>query len=90
MRELKNVLACAIAFIDSGMLEPRHLRFTESADRADDARSPATRWARPVQAIERVAIKQTLVQSAGNRVHAARALGIAVSTLYEKLRKYGL
>jgi DNA-binding NtrC family response regulator len=40
--------------------------------------------------IERAAIKQTLLHTSGNRTQAAQALGIAVSTLYEKLKKYRL
>jgi DNA-binding NtrC family response regulator len=40
--------------------------------------------------IERVAIEQTLEQVGGNESAAARALGIAVSTLYEKLKRHGL
>ena len=43
-----------------------------------------------LQTIERAAIRQTLLAVRGNKVQAARALGIAPSTLYEKLRKYGL
>jgi DNA-binding NtrC family response regulator len=44
----------------------------------------------PLEQIERAAIRQTLEQTEGNRVQAAKALGIAVSTLYEKLKKYDL
>ncbi len=40
--------------------------------------------------LERAAIKQTLAKTGGMKVEAARLLGIAVSTLYEKLRKYEL
>jgi two-component system response regulator HydG len=40
--------------------------------------------------IERVAIRQTMAQTDGNKMFAARTLGIAVSTLYEKLKKYGI
>ena len=40
--------------------------------------------------IEREAIRQTLEQADGNKMAAARILGIAVSTLYEKLKKHGL
>ena len=40
--------------------------------------------------LERVAIRQTLLQVRGNKAHAAKILGIAPSTLYEKVKKYGL
>jgi len=89
VRELKNVLACAIAFVDAGALMPRHLRFADPpAEQTMLDRLPLGGHA--LQALERAAIKQTLAQVSGNRVHAARTLGIAPSTLYEKLRKYGL
>jgi len=39
---------------------------------------------------ERVAIERALREHPGNKRAAAAALGIAYSTLYEKLRKYGL
>jgi DNA-binding NtrC family response regulator len=38
----------------------------------------------------RAAIKQTLALTGGMKVQAAQALGIAVSTLYDKLKKYEL
>jgi DNA-binding NtrC family response regulator len=89
VRELKNTLACALAFVESGALEPRHLRFLPAAD--DTAmldRLPL--GGRSLESIERAAIKQTLSRSRGSKVQAAQALGIAVSTLYEKLKKYKL
>ena len=43
-----------------------------------------------LESIERAAIAQTLAQLGGNRSAAARALGIAPSTLYLKLKKYGI
>jgi DNA-binding NtrC family response regulator len=96
VRELKNVLACAIAFIDetTSMLERHHLRVEFSRDSRDQTASSEPSIERlplggqRLDAIERVAIQQTLAQSDGNRVRAANTLGIAVSTLYEKLKKY--
>jgi DNA-binding NtrC family response regulator len=94
-RELKNSLACAVAFADAGttVLEPRHFRLLNPGSTANGDLS----WldslplaGQALERIERVAIRQTLIQANGNKAHAARALGIAVSTLYEKLKKYGL
>ena len=44
----------------------------------------------PLQAAERVALKQVLDQHRWNFTHAALALNISRSTLYLKARKYGL
>jgi DNA-binding NtrC family response regulator len=40
--------------------------------------------------IERAAIAQTLMQCGGNKMRTAQVLQIALSTLYEKIKKYGL
>jgi two-component system nitrogen regulation response regulator GlnG len=92
VRELKNVLSCAAAFLDTGahLIEPRHLRTMAPRDEQE---SPLERYSLAGQAledIERIAIMQTMASSAGNKVSAAHTLGIAVSTLYKKLRKYSL
>jgi DNA-binding NtrC family response regulator len=92
VRELKNALACALAFVDvsdGAVLRPRHLRLADSpVEHGALERLPLGGHA--LETIERVAIRQTVLHSGGNKVHAARTLGIAPSTLYEKLRKYGL
>jgi transcriptional regulator with PAS, ATPase and Fis domain len=89
VRELKNALACAIAFVDAGVLEPRHVRLgSPPAEHASIDRLPL--GGHTLESIERVAIRQTVLRSGGNKVHAARSLGIAASTLYEKLKKYSI
>jgi DNA-binding NtrC family response regulator len=89
VRELKNVLAYALAFADGGILEAGTLRFAPSAGGA----SPLERLplgGQTLATLEQVAIKQTLALTRGNKVQTARILGIASSTLYEKLKRYGL
>jgi transcriptional regulator with PAS, ATPase and Fis domain len=92
VRELKNVLSCAVAFVDRGAkaLEPCHLRILSPANDDESWLDGLPLGGQALERIERVAIRQTMAQAAGNKTYAARALGIAVSTLYEKLKKYGL
>ena len=89
VRELRNTLACALAFIDGTSLEPHHIRIMAST--CENASAEALSLGGQTLAnVERVAIAQTLAQSNGNKLSAARTLGIAPSTLYEKLKRYGL
>ena len=92
VRELKNALACAVAFVDPGteVLEPRHLRLLKPSEEDASRLDNLPLGGQALEHIERVAIRQTMVQTDGNKMNAARTLGIAVSTLYEKLKKYGL
>jgi DNA-binding NtrC family response regulator len=89
VRELKNVLACALAFVEAGVVEPHHLRFV-SPPSEDAGLERLQLGGHALVRLERVAIRQTLQQVRGNKAHAAKILGIAPSTLYEKVKKYGL
>ncbi len=89
VRELKNAITGAAALADGPILEPRHLIFFKPRRRAPTIDSLPLAG-RSLESIERAAIVQTLRQFDGNKTRAARALGIAPSTLYEKIKKYGL
>jgi DNA-binding NtrC family response regulator len=91
VRELKNAMTCTAAILrpEVKVLEPHHL---ENFHVYDAAAADST-WGHTVplaghslDAIERAAIRQTLIRVAGNKARAAEMLGIAVSTLYEKIR----
>jgi len=43
-----------------------------------------------VACLETNLLRQALADSAGNRTQAAKALGLSLSTLRDKLKKYGL
>ena len=87
VRELKNNLAYALAFLDGSVLEARHLVMpTIPESKTDLTQLPL--GGIKLESIERVAIEQTLDQTRGNKARAAQLLGIAPSTLYEKLKKY--
>ena len=92
VRELKNVLACAGAFVEEGsdLIEPAHLRTIAHAGEKESPIERLPLGGQSLEEIERVAIKQTMLQSEGNKVFAAHTLGIAVSTLYKKLKKYSI
>jgi DNA-binding NtrC family response regulator len=89
VRELRNVLMAASAMAEADLIEPRHLLLFKPRRRsATLADFPL--GGRSLESIERAAIAQTLKTADGNKVRAAKALGIAPSTLYEKMRRYKL
>jgi len=89
VRELKNALACSAPFAESGVLEAHHIRLLARPD-SEPRLERLPLAGQPLEVLERIAIQQTLVQADGNKARAAEMLGIAVSTLYEKLKKYGI
>ncbi len=89
IRELKNCLACSSAFVEADVLEPHHIRLLGRLDSAPRIERLSLAG-QTLDDLERMAIQQTLIQFEGNKFRAAEALGIAVSTLYEKLKRYGL
>jgi transcriptional regulator with PAS, ATPase and Fis domain len=89
VRELRNVLLGAAALAETNTLQPRDLMFFRPR-RRDPTIDRLPLAGRSLESIERAAIEQTLKHAGGNKVKAAKTLGIAASTLYEKLKKYGL
>jgi transcriptional regulator of acetoin/glycerol metabolism len=89
VRELRNVLMAAAAMADADLLEPRHLLLFKQRRRGPTL-ADFPLGGRSLESIERAAIVQTLKGADGNKVKAAKALGIAASTLYEKMRRYGI
>lgn len=86
VRELANTLERAAILSDGDMLTADVLqwphRVTPSAISADEPR--------PLADVEREAIQHAMKHYQGNRKQVAAALGIAVRTLYDKLRRHEL
>jgi DNA-binding NtrC family response regulator len=99
VRELRNVVAGGAAMVDGDSLRPEHLVFFRPQRRraksranpvAGSAPSPVSLSGQTLEQLEKAAISEALQRFEGNRTRAAKALGIAPSTLYEKIRRYGL
>src|SRR5690606_22054532 len=90
VRELKNVLTSAVAVSDRKIVQPRDLLLFEARRQPAPGAEAMSLAGRTLEQIEAAAIRQTLAHVAGNKSQAARVLGIAPSTLYAKLKKYGI
>jgi len=89
VRELKNVIAGAAVLAGGYDLEPKHLALFKPQRRAPSA-DALPLAGQTLEDIERAAIAQALRRYGGNKTKTAHALGIATSTLYEKMRKYAI
>ncbi len=85
-RELRNVLGRAAALSDGKRIEVKDL-FLSQGKKTDTLEGLS---GRTLEEIEKAAILATLKSVSGNKTEAAKVLGIAYSTLYEKIKKYGM
>ena len=83
VRELKNTLWRAALLADGAEIQSRHLSLPELAGPV--APVPVT-----LADAERAAIADALALTGGNRLQAAQRLGIARSTLLEKIKRLGI
>ena len=87
VRELKNALASALAFAEGRTIMPEHLRLMAQPSEPPRLDQIAL-GGQTLESLERIAIQQTLAFHGGNKAQTAQALGVSVSTLYEKLKKF--
>jgi transcriptional regulator with PAS, ATPase and Fis domain len=95
VRQLINVLEAAMHFAAGSVIEYKDLppSFRKELELHRQRRPVPLESSvalGPVQDIEKELIKRALTKSGGNKRRAALELGIARSTLYSKLRRYGL
>jgi len=89
VRELRNAIQRAVVMCDGPSLTPRDFIFLLPADSgsAEGIADPTlSRW----EQSEKTNILAELSRQKGNKTQTARELGIAKSTLFEKLKKYGI
>jgi len=90
IRELKNTLWRAAILAGSGAIDSSHLGLPGTMPAAPAARSQGAHAPRTLEEAEREAIRVALRATGSNRSQTAKVLGIARSTLLEKLKRYGL
>jgi transcriptional regulator with PAS, ATPase and Fis domain len=83
VRELRNVIERALIMCDGHVIEAEHLSLPVKND------SPVPNGTN-LEALERTAIQRAMRDTGGNKVWAARQLGISRMQLYTRLRKFGL
>ncbi len=89
VRELRNAVEHAVLMCHGEVVEPVHLPQALSlGPEGEEAGSPAAPGRLLDQ--ERQLIQSTLDKVGWNKYRAAQLLGVARSTLYSKIRKYGL
>ncbi|MEZ6195548.1 MAG: sigma-54 dependent transcriptional regulator [Planctomycetota bacterium] len=99
VRELRNICEYAAIVCDAGLVEPRHLTLPDGAEsgidgasRREDESAEATIALEPrsLRDMESELIRVVLGETRFNVTRAAGILGINRSTLYNKMRDYGL
>jgi DNA-binding NtrC family response regulator len=97
VRELQNCLYSAMTISDGTSLTPQTLPDRIRPGTATTGESVlsrpsglAERAGRAVEKAEKEAIQEAIAQAGGNREKAAESLGVGRTTLYRKLRQYGI
>ncbi len=90
VRELRNVITRAMAMGNGKVLQPRDFIMPLPSEGRQRVPSLDSLIGKTLEEIEKAAIMKTLKAHGGNKSVAARVLGIAYSTLYEKIKKYEL
>ncbi len=88
IRELKNTVWRAAIIAEGRPIEPVHLGMPPNVAATVTTNVATATTPRTLEQAEREVIRDALTASGGNRTHAARILGIARSTLLEKLKRY--
>jgi transcriptional regulator with PAS, ATPase and Fis domain len=92
VRELKNVLERGLIMARGGQLKPEHLpgRITRFEMLNEGFIRPGGSLRDTLADVERQIIVDTLRSAGGNRIKAAKILGIHRSSLYEKMKQHNV
>jgi len=91
VRELENIIERAFNMVDSDLISLSHLPQYMQKLGKGPRRSPADKGLPALlDQVEKEAIIETLVSTGGNKMQAARSLGISRAWLYKKMKQYGI
>ena len=90
VRELMNAVERGVVLARSDYLDTADIPFISPTRGADETAAEAVYTGRPLEAVEKAAILQTLSAVGGNKSEAARRLGVTRKTLHKKLKAYGM
>jgi sigma-54 dependent transcriptional regulator, acetoin dehydrogenase operon transcriptional activator AcoR len=80
--QLWQVLRRVVQHRRTGSIHPNDL--------PPECRTVSRRLLSPLESMERDAIVQSLLDADGNKVKAARSLGMSRATIYRKIHEYGI
>lgn len=92
VRELENALERAFNLVDGSIIEVNHLppylqKLSGEQKRKNPGQCSLTSL---LQEVEREALLEALAKAGGNKVKAAKALGISRAWLYKKMKQHGI
>ena len=82
IEQLWQVLRRVVQHRRTGSIQPRDL--------PPECWTVSRRLLSPLESMERDAIVQSLLDSDGNKVKAAKSLGMSRATIYRKIHEYGI
>ena len=85
IRELQQCIGRAIVMADSSVIRPEHLPPEVISNEASDVIQTGT-----LEEMGKEHILKALKETGGNKTEAAKRLGIALNTLRNKMKKYGI
>ena len=90
VRELENAIEHAFVLCREDLIEPKHLPISLTSGGSRFSVSEQSGIGNPRQAAEAEVIRHTLERHHGNRLAAAHELGMHRTTLWRKLKQYGI
>ncbi len=90
IRELEGVCERAVLLAQGGEIRARDIQFQTTGEGRPTAEASGSVWkpGKTLDEIERNVILEALKHFSGNRTHTAKALGISIRTLRNKLAEY--